>query len=92
VANPRKANRAPSQQFGGVEVQVETARQSAQMLLFSTIIGCLGFLAVFDGALLTPWVYHLEYRVIIAVNTAFAGGAGVLSVCAKYIFSIYQKD
>lgn len=55
------------------------------------IAGCLGFLALFDSALLLPSV-HLEMKVIVTVNTAFAGGSGLLSVCASYILAPYRSS
>ena len=77
--------------IGSIEESQEVSRQWAQKFLFFLILGCLGFLALFDSALLLPSV-HLETKVILAVNTAFAGGSGVLGVCASYILAPYRAS
>lgn len=80
-----------SKDFGGIAESQESARQWAQKFLFYLIGGCLGFLALFDAALLVPAV-HLETKVIAIVNGAFAGGSGLLGVCASYILAPYRNS
>ena len=93
--DPRSATaqvRSPqtlASKIGGIEESQEVARQSAQKILFFLIAGCLGFLALFDSTLLLPSV-HLEMKAIVTVNTAFAGGSGLLGVCASYILAPYR--
>jgi hypothetical protein len=79
-----------SKDFGGIAESQEAARQWAQKFLFWLIAGCLTFLALFDSALLLPAV-HLEMKVIATVSGAFAGGSGLLGVCASYILAPYKK-
>jgi len=76
--------------IGSIEESQEVSRQWAQKFLFFLIAGCLGFLALFDSTLLLPAV-HLEMKVIVTVNTAFAGGSGLLGVCASYILAPYRS-
>ena len=38
-----------------------------------------------------PPSVHVEVKVIIAVNGAFAGGSGLLGVCASYILAPYKR-
>jgi len=76
--------------FAGIEESQEVARQWAQKFLFWLIAVCLGFLMLFDASLLLPSV-HVEAKVIIAVNGAFAGGSGLLGVCASYILAPYKR-
>ena len=80
-----------SKNFGGIEESQEVARQSAQKFLFLAIAGCLGFLALFDSALLVPSV-RPEMKVIVTVNAAFAGSSGLLGLCARYILSPYRTS
>lgn len=95
--DPRKEPAEPSRQllagknFGGIAESQEAARQWAQKFLFWLIAGCLVFLALSDSALLLPSV-HLETKVIVTVNGAFAGGSGVLGVCASYILAPYRAS
>ena len=76
--------------FAGIEESQEAARQWAQKFLFYLIAGCLVFLALFDSALLLHSV-HIEAKVIVTVNAAFAGGSGLLGVCASYILAPYRR-
>jgi hypothetical protein len=86
----RKTSQAlAARNFSGIEESQEAARQWAQKFLFYLIAGCLIFLALFDAALLLPSV-HVETKVIITVNSAFAGGSGLLGVCASYILAPYK--
>jgi hypothetical protein len=80
-----------SKNFGGIAESQEAARQWAQKFLFYLIAGCLLFLAMFDSALLLP-AAHLEMKVIATVNGAFAGGSGVLGLCASYILAPYRNS
>ncbi len=80
-----------AQNFTGIQESQEAARQWAQKFLFYLIAGCLGFLALFDSALLLPSV-HLEMKVIVTVNGAFGGGSGVLGLCASYILAPYRSS
>ncbi|HLH77044.1 MAG TPA: hypothetical protein VKV28_09595 [Candidatus Binataceae bacterium] len=75
--------------FAGIEESQEVARHWAQKFLFYLIAGCLVFLALFDASLLLPSV-HVETKVIITVNGAFAGGSGLLGLCASYILAPYK--
>jgi len=77
--------------FAGIEESQETARQWAQKFLFYLIAGCLLFLALFDAALLLPQA-HVETKVIVTVNSAFAGGSGLLGLCASYILAPYRNS
>lgn len=89
-AIPKVRQALAAQNFSGIEESQEAARQWAQKFLFYLIAGCLIFLALFDAALLLPWV-HVETKVIVTVNTAFAGGSGLLGVCASYILAPYKN-
>ncbi len=91
VVDPRKLKRTAAAELSGIKEDRERARQSGQKWLFFLIAGCLVFLALFDSALLVPQLYHPDTKAIIAVNAAFAGGAGVLSICARYLLSVYLK-
>ncbi|MCL5043691.1 MAG: hypothetical protein M1336_00120 [Deltaproteobacteria bacterium] len=76
--------------FAGIEESQEDARQWAQKFLFWLIAACLGYLMLFDAALLLPFV-HLDARVVITINGAFAGGSGLLAVIASYILAPYKR-
>jgi hypothetical protein len=91
LVDPRKSKRIAAAEFSGIKQERERARQSGQKWLFFLIAGCLIFLALFDSALLVPQLNHPDTKAIIAVNAAFAGGAGILSICARYLLSVYMK-
>jgi hypothetical protein len=76
--------------YGGIGEAQETARQWAQKFLFFLIAFGLGFLALFDAALLLPAV-HLETKIILAVNGVFGGASGLLGLCATYILAPYKR-
>lgn len=75
--------------FAGIEESQEVARQWAQKFLFYLIAGCLVFLALFDASMLLPSV-HVETKVIVTVNVAFAGDSGLLGLCASYILAPHK--
>jgi hypothetical protein len=88
---PKAPEAFAAKNFAGIEESQEAARQWAQKFLFWLIAGCLVFLALFDSALLLPSV-HVETKVIVTVNGAFAGGSGLLGVCASYILAPYRTS
>jgi hypothetical protein len=87
---PKAPQAFAAKNFAGIEDSQEVARQWAQKFLFWLIAGCLVFLALFDSALLLPSV-RVETKVIVTVNGAFAGGSGLLGVCASYILAPYKR-
>jgi len=80
-----------SKDFGGIAESQEIARQQGQKSLFKLIAFCIVSMVVFDFALLLPWV-HLDAKVIGVVNTALAGGAGVLGLVTRYILAPYRAS
>ncbi len=87
---PKAPQAFAAKDFAGIEESQEDARQWAQKFLFWLIAACLGYLMLFDAALLLPFV-HLDARVVITINGAFAGGSGLLAVIASYILAPYKR-
>ena len=87
--SPKAPQAFAAKNFAGIEESQEVARQWAQKFVFWLIAVCLGYLMLFDASLLLPFV-HVEAKVIIAVNGAFAGGSSLLGVCASYILAPYK--
>jgi hypothetical protein len=65
----------------------EIRRGLVELWLFILITGCLVFLAIFDLLMLRSTIPEAMFT---TVNATFAGGAGILGLCATYILAPYK--